>query len=80
MASSLADNCPTLIDLSTDSWPRIFIDNDAQKATQKRGINLQQKCILSSAREFSSFSVLGDSQEFEQIETLYGVGYRYREM
>ena len=39
----------TLIDFSTNSWPRIFIDNIVQKATQKRGtkcINFQSIPIL----------------------------------
>ena len=51
-----------LIDFSKDSWSRVPIDNDTQRSTQKRGINLQQKCIPRLARQFSSFSVVDDSQ------------------
>ena len=58
----------TLIDFSKDEWSRVFIDNDTERITQKRGINLQHKCIPRLARQFSSFSVLSDSQGNESHE------------
>ena len=58
----------TLIDFSKDSWSRILIDNAMQKTTQRRGINLQPKCIPRLARQFSSFSVVDDSQKSQPID------------
>ena len=57
-----------LIDFSKDSWSRVPIDNDTQRSTQKRGINLQHKFIPRLARQFSSGSVLDDSQGTDSNE------------
>ena len=52
-----------LIDFSTAPWSRIQLVKGTHDSNQQRGINLERNCIPRLGRQFSSFPVIGDSQE-----------------
>ena len=65
---SLFGQC--LIDFSTESWTRVLLDKDAHHSKQQRCINLQHNSIPRLIRQFSSFSVLGASQDSQPPEII----------
>ena len=54
----------SLIKFSSDSWARVLLDTGTRVSTQRSGMNFRHSGNLRLVRQFSSFSVLGDSPEF----------------